>query len=52
MTTLSGASHEEDNLCGLFFMQKKTKSVNTLTLPLDLEIICYVSTAQLRRLLF
>lgn len=31
---------------------KKTKSVNTLTLLLDLEIICYVSTAQLRRLLF
>lgn len=44
MKTLTGTSHEEDNLCGIFFRQK-TKTVTTLTLPLDLDIIYYVSTA-------
>ena len=44
MNTLTGTSHEEGNLCGIFFRQK-TKSVTTITLPLDLEIIYYVSTA-------
>lgn len=34
-----------------YSLGKKNKSVTTLTLPLDLEIIYYVSTAWLRRLL-